>query len=68
MEGYLSHLRYRGVGFGPASIDVTVFVDSPWEVFLRSEWEVGRGKGARGKGMEKKLGLVCKKILFYKIK
>lgn len=59
MEGYLSHLRYRGVGFGPASIDVTVFVDSPWEVFLRSEWEVGRGKGARGKrdGEETGLGM-----------
>lgn len=49
MEGYLAHLRYRGVGLGPASIDVTDFVDLPWEVFL-SGWKVRWGKGGVEEG------------------
>ena len=45
MEGYLVQPRYRGEGLGPASGDVTEFVDSPQAASpsLGGEWGVGLG-------------------------
>ena len=58
MEGYLAQPRYSGEGLGPASIDVTDFVDSPWDAShsLRNRWEWGEQE----EGREKELELVCK--------
>ena len=38
--GYLAQPKYTGKNLGPASNDVTDFVDSPWEAShsLRSRW------------------------------
>lgn len=52
MERYLPHPRYKREDLGPTSSDVTIFVDSLWEVSssLRSVWEAGWEEGeGRGK-------------------
>ena len=49
MEGYLAQPRYRDEGLGPASSNLTDFVDSPWEASpsLRSGWGGGLREGER---------------------
>ena len=52
MKGYLAQPRYREEGLGPASSDMTDFVDSPWEAShsLRNGWGVG-GREGEGTGI-----------------
>ena len=61
-SGYLAQPRYRREGLGPASSNVTDFVDSPWEASPSLRSRLGRrwgGQEGEGTGIGMKMRKDC---------